>query len=147
MMLLTPQLHAALRANDTARQAAAGGRKTEPDPIPVVRFFNPCGAAIWLASELSPDGDTLFGLADLGFGCPELGTFSLSELASVRLPFGLSIERDIVFEGLFPLSVYARAARLHGSIPKAEHVLRRIAASLRDGNSGLPSAPDHEGGG
>ena len=137
-MLLTPELHAALRANATARRAAARAEAPEPDPVPVVRFFNPCGAAPWPASELFPDDDTLFGLADFGFGCPELGSFSLSELASVRLPLGLGIERDIAFEGLFPLSVYAEAARVHGGIPEAERALRQIAVSLSDGNSELP---------
>lgn len=138
MMLLTPALHAALRANDMARRAAVRDGTREPDPLPVARFFNPCGAATWLASELYPDDDTLFGLADLGFGCPELGPFSLSELASVRLPLGLGIERDIAFEALFPLSVYAEAARLHGTIPEAERALRQLAAAARDANSELP---------
>lgn len=55
-----------------------------------------------------------------GFGCPELGSFSLAEIASVRLPFGLGIERDILFEGQFPLSFYAEAARLAGRIVLAE---------------------------
>src|SRR3546814_8573666 len=93
MMLLTPELHAALRANAAAHHDALQQGLTEPDPFPVIKFFNPVGAATWLATELYADGDTLFGLADLGFGCPELGTFSLSELAGVRLPFGLGIER------------------------------------------------------
>src|SRR3546814_16660443 len=94
MMLLTPELRAALRANDIARHAAAREGQTEPDPLPVVKFFNPVGAATWLATELYADDDTLFGLADLGFGTPELGVFSLSELAGIRLPYGLGIERD-----------------------------------------------------
>ena len=130
MMLLTPELRAALRANAIAHCAAARARRREPDPAPVVKFFNPVGAATWLASELAADGDTLFGLADPGFGCPELGHFSLTELASVRLTFGLGIQRDITFEGLFPLSLYAEAARLWGSILEAERVLRGYATGL-----------------
>ena len=35
-----------------------------------------------------------FGSVDLGYGS-ELGYFRLSELQSIRLPFGLSIERDM----------------------------------------------------
>src|SRR3546814_3258591 len=92
MILLTPELRAALRANDMARRAAAHDERPEPNPVPLVKFFNPLGAATWLATELYSDGDTLFGLADLGFGTPELGVFSLSEIASVRLPFGLRSE-------------------------------------------------------
>src|SRR3546814_1805581 len=53
----------------------------------------PVGSATWLATEMDEDG-ILFGLADLGFGCPELGSFALAELEAVRLPFGLGIERD-----------------------------------------------------
>jgi hypothetical protein len=58
------------------------------------------------------DGDTLFGLCDLGFGCPEMGSASLAEIAAVTLPFGLTIERDLHFEARFPLTVYADAARI-----------------------------------
>ncbi|WP_077148919.1 DUF2958 domain-containing protein, partial [Sphingopyxis sp. KK2] len=116
MILLTPELIAALRANDIAHRQASGRRGAEPDPAPVVKFFNPVGAATWLATELDEDGDTLFGLADLGFGCPELGSFSLHEIASVRLPLGLGIERDEHFSTTHPLSVWADTARRAGSI-------------------------------
>lgn len=128
MILLTPELRAALRANDIARRAAMRDRRREPDPLPVIKFFNPLGAATWIATELDEDEDTLFGLADLGFGCPELGSFSLHEIASVRLPFGLSIERDEHFEAMRPLSVWADTARRMGSIIGAEAELRRRAA-------------------
>jgi hypothetical protein len=69
MILLTPDLRFALRANDINRRAAARDEKPEPDPVPVLKLFNPVGAAAWIATELYDDGDTLFGLADLGFGC------------------------------------------------------------------------------
>jgi hypothetical protein len=67
----------------------------------------------------------LFGLADLGFGCPELGSFSLAELAGVRLPFGLRIERDLHFSTTHRLSEWAEAARRAGSIMAGETLLRR----------------------
>lgn len=123
MKLLTPDLRAGLSANNAARMAAQAKGGREPDPVPVVRFFNPMGPATWLATEIDED-DILFGLADLGFGCPELGSFSLCELEAVRLPFGLGIERDLCFEGRFPLSVYAQAARQAGSLLVAERVLQ-----------------------
>jgi len=69
MILLTPTLHFALRANDLAHRAAQRDGRSEPDPVPIVKFFSPVGAATWLATELGEDGDALFGLADLGFGC------------------------------------------------------------------------------
>lgn len=129
MILLTPELRYALRANDIARRAADRDGKSAPDPVPVVKLFNPIGAATWLATELADDGDTLFGLADLGFGCPELGCFSLSEIASVRLPYGLGIERDLGFASTHPLSVWAEWSRRAGSILWAETLLRRAAAA------------------
>lgn len=131
MILLTPDLRFALRANDIARHTAARDGKREPDPVPVVKFSNPLGAATWLASELAEDGDTLFGLADLGFGCPELGAFRLSEMASVRLPFGMGLESDLSFSSVHRLSAWAEMARRAGSILLAETLFRR-AASQRD---------------
>jgi hypothetical protein len=112
MNLLTPELHERLLAN---------GHEPEADHVPVVKFFNPLGEGVWLATELDADGDTLFGLADLG--APELGSFSLAELASVRLPLGLGIERDLLFEGMFSISIWAETARQTGSIRAAERVL------------------------
>jgi hypothetical protein len=122
MILLTPELHERLLAN---------GRQFDVDHVPVVKFFNPLGAATWLATELDEDGDTLFGLNDLGFGCPELGSFSLTEMASVRLPLGLGIERDLFFEGTFPLSVYAAAARAAGQIVLDDDLLQAATEALR----------------
>ncbi|MGE0765556.1 MAG: DUF2958 domain-containing protein [Hyphomicrobiaceae bacterium] len=123
MILLTSELRDRLLAN---------GRERDVDHIPVVKFFNPVGAATWLATELDDDGETLFGLADLGFGSPEIGAFNLVEMASVRLPFGLGIERDLYFEAAFPLSVYAEAARRAGRIVLDERRLREAAEALRE---------------
>ncbi len=136
MMLHTPQIVAALRANHAAHRAAQDEGRAEPDPLPVLKLFNPVGAATWLATEIGEDGDTLFGLADLGFGCPELGYFSLSEIAGVRLPFGLGIERDLHFATDQPLSAWAEAARRAGSIIHAESIFR--AAVRASGLSELP---------
>jgi len=124
MILLTEDLRARLLAN--------GAVKIETDHVPVLKLFNPLGAATWLATELDADGDTLFGLADLAFGFPELGSFSLSELAAVRLPLGLGIERDLHFQARFPLSVYAEAARRTGALTEAEDQLRAAALAKRD---------------
>jgi hypothetical protein len=129
MILLTPDLRFALRANAINHRAAQRDEKPEPDPVPVLKLFNPVGAATWLATELDSDNDTLFGLADLGFGCPDLGYFSLSEIASVRLPFGFTIERDIRFETPHPLSVWADTARRTGSILSAQEKLRTAGAN------------------
>ena len=139
MILLPPELRFALRANDISRRAY-DEKGQRFDPPPVVKLFNPLGAATWLATELAEDGDTLFGLADLGFGCPELGYFSLSEIAEVRLPFGLFIERDLTFESAFSLTVWTEWARRAGSILWAETLLRRAAqsGSTSDADPDLP---------
>ena len=129
MLLLTPALRQILRTNAILREMHESREWVEPDPLPVVKFFNPLGAATWLATELDRDNDTLFGLADLGFGCPELGSFSLSEIEAVRLPFGLGIERDIGFATPHPLSVWADTARLAGSILHAQSLLWRTATT------------------
>jgi len=126
------------------RLLANGAAEPEADPVPVVKLFDPTGAATWLITEMRPDEpDILFGLCDLGFGCPELGYVSLSELESVRGPLGLGIERDLYFVGRFPLSVYAEAARLAGRITESERLLARAAAALRSRNLEFP--PDGVG--
>lgn len=66
----------------------------------MVKFFNPCGAATWYVIEYDPQQKLCFGYADL-FGdesCAEYGSFSLTELEEITLPFGLKIERDLHFQ-------------------------------------------------
>ena len=54
----------------------------------------------WLITDIDPDGDTMMGLCDIGHGCCEYGSVSLSELKSVKFPpFGLGVERDQSFTG------------------------------------------------
>lgn len=63
----------------------------------VAKFFNPCGDWTWYLMNIDPnDPDYAWGIVD-GFAV-EMGSFSISELESVTLPFGLGIERDIHFE-------------------------------------------------
>ena len=128
MQLLTQDQRARLIANGMSR----GGH------VPVVKFFNPVGSGTWLFSELDEDGDTLFGLCDLGFGCPEMGSASLAEIAAVTLPFGLTIERDLCFESRFPLTVYADAARLCGGTTEDAARLEAAAAARAQEDSALP---------
>jgi hypothetical protein len=138
MSLLLPHaLRAALREQGRA-QAAHRGLAEPPeegayDPLPLVKFFNPVGTATWLASAIGEDDDTLYGLADLGFGCPEAGCFSLAALARIRLPFGRVIERDRAFVTLHPLSLWARAAGQCGSILGAQSQLARLLSQHPDG--------------
>lgn len=76
-----------------------------------VKFFNPCGAATWFLTEYDPEDRIFFGLCDLYGDGGELGNVSLDELESVRLPFGLKIERDIHWK---PCTLAEAKARHYG---------------------------------
>lgn len=57
-----------------------------PNPLPVVRLFTPDAHVTWLLAALDPaDGDTAWGLIDLGIGMPELGTVKLSDLDGLQV--------------------------------------------------------------
>jgi hypothetical protein len=65
----------------------------------IARFFNPTGAGTWYVLENDDweNGRVVFGAATLGYGL-ELGSISIDELESLKLPLGLTIERDISVE-------------------------------------------------
>ena len=96
------------------RERAAG----KPcDPLPVVRLFTPDAHATWLLTELDPaDGDTAYGLCDLGLGMPALGHVKLTELASIVGPRQQPVMRDRYFQATRRLSEYVRLAQQNGSI-------------------------------
>jgi hypothetical protein len=58
---------------------------------------------------VSPRYQHLLGLCDLGMGCPELESVSLSEIAAVRGLLGLPVERDVFFEASKSIGAYAAA--------------------------------------
>jgi hypothetical protein len=62
----------------------------------VVKLFNPCGLGTWYLSELDPTTNVAFGLSCLHE--KELGYVSIDEITSLKLPLGLSIERDRLFD-------------------------------------------------
>lgn len=110
--LITDEQRAQLLANG---QATAEGQ--DIDPLPVVKLFTLDAHATWLLTELDPeDGDTAFGLCDIGIGMPELGNVRISDLASIVGPLKLPIERDLYFVAKRTLSDYVRLARINGSI-------------------------------
>lgn len=111
---------------EAARPTLLANGLRDGDHVPVLKLFNPAGPGTWLITEIGEDGDTLFGLCDLDMGCPELGSVSLSEIISVKLPLGLTIERDVSFEGRLPISRWAEIARATGSIREAEAVVRQL---------------------
>lgn len=111
--LVTDNERAQLLANGRARATAS-----DLDPLPVVRLFTPDAHATWLLAALDPaDGDTAWGLCDVGIGMPELGTVKLSDLAAIVGPRQHPVLRDLYFLATRPLSEYVRLAQRDGSIP------------------------------
>lgn len=153
MKLVTSSLRAMLAAN-----ADRSLRDGSADPLPLLKLFNPIGTATWIATELYDDGDTLFGMADLGLGSPEMGCFSLGEIERIHLPLGphgtLRIERDRAFFTRHRLSVWNATARRTGSIRDAEVLLARSAFAGRweapfpplSPSSGNPGSGNRSGG-
>lgn len=89
MKLLTPQLRAAL--------PPLYSQEKVQDPIANIKYFTPFSSWTWFATEGQQEDDDFifFGLV-VGHET-EWGYFLLSELESVRGPFGLRIERDLYF--------------------------------------------------
>ena len=89
MMLITKEIAKKLPA------LYANEDKEAKDIKVPLKLFNPCGAATWYITEMNPETGIMFGWCDLGMGYPELGYVDLNELKTIRLRFGLSIERDM----------------------------------------------------
>ena len=66
------------------------------ESIVLVKYFNPCGAGTWLITEAEEQDDgnwLLFGYCHIH--CWEWGYVMLNDLQNLKLPFGLTIERDL----------------------------------------------------
>jgi hypothetical protein len=61
----------------------------------VAKFFDPTGSWSWYLMNLDTDLDYAWGIVK-GYEV-EAGSFSMNELQSIRLQFGLGIERDLHF--------------------------------------------------
>lgn len=97
MMLMTKALEKKIEQYPIGSQDDKG-----MDAYVVVKYFNPCGAGTWLITEgeKQENGDwLLYGYCHIFEW--EWGYVLLSELDAIRLPFGLSIERELyVKEGV-----------------------------------------------
>jgi Protein of unknown function (DUF2958) len=67
-----------------------------------------------------------------------LGIMTPTRIPALTLPFGLTIERDLCFEGRFPLTIYADAARAIGGITEDEARLEAAAAARANELAELP---------
>jgi len=80
------------------RFTQVGSQAEVKDPLIIARFFNPCGAGTWYATEYDIKTRTFFGYVSIfGDWNDEWGSFSLGELESYRGPLGIGIERDLYF--------------------------------------------------
>jgi hypothetical protein len=117
MKFYTKDQRRRLLANGTKNGANIARDGSSVGITPVVKLFCPWGAATWLISEIDPDEPWIaFGLCDLGMGEPEIGSVSLDELAALRGPLALQIERDLHFKADKTLAQYAEQARRLGRI-------------------------------
>lgn len=122
MMLVTKAIRKKLLKN---------GERRSLDHIPVLKIFNPCGAATWLFVSMDPEApDLLYGLSDLGFGVAETGDVRLSELQSLKGRLGIGMERDRYFRAVYPLHVYLKAAESAGGIVETADLLDAAARRL-----------------
>jgi len=88
MKLFTKEILKALpKMNETSELSS------EEIKVPL-KLFNPCGSGTWYITEYDPERNEAYGYVT-GLGYDELGYISITELESVKLRFGLKIERDM----------------------------------------------------
>lgn len=94
MKLITEELKEKFKKYPLGSQDGLG-----KDAKVIVKYFNPTGVGTWLITEADKleNGDyEMFGYCHLGDDeNAEFGYVLLSELENIKLPFGLSIERDL----------------------------------------------------
>ena len=81
------------------RFSKVGSQENVKDPVIIAKFFNPCGAGTWYATEYDQKDQMFFGYASIfGDWNDEWGYFSLAELESYKGPLGIGIERDLYWD-------------------------------------------------
>ena len=111
MPFLTDEQRREMLANGVAR-----ARGEDIDPYPVLKLYTPDAGASWVLAALDADGDTAYGLIDVGTGFPELGTVSLSMLAGIKGPKGLPVAVEPQYKARKTLSVYVADAQRDGMV-------------------------------
>ena len=86
---------------------------SDMEQMVVAKFFNPVGSWTWYLMNMADNGDYCWGIVD-GFAV-EMGSFSISELEEQKLPLGMTIERDTLFEPM-------RAKDVWDKLNRGEHV-------------------------
>ena len=97
MKLLTKELEKIFEKYPLGSQEGLGSKAKV-----IAKFFNPTGAGTWLITEAEKleNGDyEMFGYCHLGDDeMAEFGYVCLSELQNLKLPFGLTVERDLYMQ-------------------------------------------------
>lgn len=94
MKLMTKELEKLFEKYPLGSQEELGGKAKL-----LVKYFNPTGVGTWFITEGNKleNGDyEMFGYCHLGDDeMAELGYVMLSQLEELKLPFGLTVERDM----------------------------------------------------
>ncbi len=124
-------------------QLLNNGANRDQDHAPVIKIEMSKAdfKATYLLSEIYPADPTIaFGLCDLHMGFPELGDVDLMELAEAASKYRLSVTVSPI-ERQYPMSVYARAARLEGEITTDEADLSQAAYDMKLNTISITSQP------
>ena len=115
--------------NEQRRQLMDNGadENRDKDHFPVVKFYSPATNAVWLLSYID-HSSAAFGLCDLDDGKPSLGYVTQHELARFDQFPDMAVRIDRDFKALYPLSVYATAAKAFGGFTEDEAILKAAAA-------------------
>ena len=111
MAFLNDQQRSEMLANGAAR-----ARGEDIDPYPVLKLYTPDAGASWVLTALDADGDTAYGLIDIGAGFSELGTVSLSTPAGINEPNGLPVAIEPNYKARKTLSAYVADAQRDGMV-------------------------------
>ena len=82
---------------------------SDMEQMVVAKFFDAMGSWKWFLMNKDKDDDYCWGIVK-GFEV-EMGSFSIDELESIKLPFGLGIERDTLFEPMKAKDVWDKLNR------------------------------------
>ena len=75
----------------------------------VAKYFDPAGNWKWFLMNKHKDDDYCWGIVK--GNAIEMGSFSIKELENIRLPFGLTIERDTSFKPMKAQDVWDKLNR------------------------------------